>query len=329
MLMIRSLRIPILAALGAAAGALGALGALGVVGVVGVGGCAPIENYRAEEWRWAAADPEPVSGGPLDGGQRVRVFVAPELADLMRRLEPRYEAATPGVDLEVVLSADLDVRASEEQFVRRINAGAACDALLSESAARVLELTARPRAWAPIAVGEIVVIAPAASGVSERDMLEGRIPVAVALERTGLGRASRLALTHAGVWDTVVAQVGRVSDTVAALEAIAHAGAQDPPADVAGLVYRSAALRAIRTEPDPRRRITILAPLDSPPDAPIVHVAAVWTDAGRNVAEWLRSDAARSEMAPLGFTPVDPAAPGAAWRTAVTLDDELLRPGPR
>ena len=309
-----TLRLLILALVLLAAGALAA--------------CAPLANMRAEEWRWAAADPEPGAGPPASA-PRVRVFVAPEFAELMRRLEPRYEAEA-GVDLELVFDAHLDLRAAEDQLILRVargGRGAAPDLLLLESAARVADLTHRPRAWAPLAVGEVVAVAPAQAMVTPREMLEGTVPVAMSLERSALGRASRLALERAGAWKTASASVGRFDHADAICESIAHAGEQDPPLDIIGLVYRSAALRAIRAEPDPRRRIAIVGALRSPPDEPCAHAMAVWTDAGRALGEWLRSPPAQSEMRRLGFAPVAPGSAGSAWREAVTLDDELLRTG--
>jgi ABC-type molybdate transport system substrate-binding protein len=303
------LLIPLLALL--AAGALAA--------------CVPLQNLRAEEWRWAAAEPEP-GPGPLDSGPRVRVFVAPEFRELMLRLEPRYEAEA-GVDLELVFDAHLDLRAAEDQLILRAARGAAPDLLLLESAGRITDLTHRPRAWAPFAIGEIVAIAPAQAPVAPRDMLEGTVPVAIALERCSLGRASRLALERAGAWKTASASVGRFDHADAIAEYIAHAGKQDPPTGVAGLVYRSAAARAMRAETEPRRRISIVGALRPPPDEPCVHAMAVWTDAGWALGEWLRSPQAQGEMRRLGFAPLAPGSAGAAWRTVVTLDDELLRTG--
>lgn len=297
---------------------------LSLLSAAALGACAPIQNFRAEEWRWAPADPEPQAAA-LAAGPRVRVFVAPEFAELMRRLEPRYEAEA-GVDLELVFDAHLDLRSAEEQLILRSTRGAAPDLLLLESAARVMDLTHRPRAWALLAVGEVVAISPAQAMGTVREMLEGTVPVAMALERSALGRASRLSLEYAGAWKTASASVGRFDHADAISEYIAHAGEQNPPVATVGLVYRSAALRAIRREIDPRRRIAVLTTLASPPDEPAAHAMAVWTDAGRDFGDWLCSPHAQSEMRRLGFTPVA-AAPGAAWRTAITLDDELLRTG--
>lgn len=290
--------------------------------------CAPIRNMQAgdEAWRWAPAEPGPAAADPLNAGPPVRVFVAPELRQLMERLEPRYEALA-GVDLQLVFDAHLDTRAAEDQLILRATRGEAPDLLLLESAARIGDLTRRPRAWAPLALNQIVAIAPAHAPMAPREALEGTVPLAIALERSALGRASREALQHAGAWRDVHQSAGRYDHADAICEAIAHAAEQDPPRKIVGFVYRTAAMRAARAEPDPRRRCTVIAALASPPEAPAVHAMAIWSDAGRTLGDWLRSDIAQSEMRRLGFTPVPPTAASSAWRAAVTLDDELLRTG--
>ncbi|MFG0285620.1 MAG: molybdate ABC transporter substrate-binding protein [Phycisphaerales bacterium JB039] len=290
--------------------------------------CARLEYPQSDDWRWPVAEPPPPEA-PLDAERHLRIFAAPEFRDLLRRLERRYEAAAPGVDVQLVFDADLAARSAEENLLRRINAGVPCDLLITESALRILELTRPPAAWAPLAAGQIVAVAPAPASWTEADLLEGLAPVAMALERSGLGRASRLALRRAGAWSTVVAQVGRFDDADAVLEYVAYNGALTPPTDIIGMVWRTSALRAIRAEPDPRRRLRIIAALPSPADEPPLHAVAIWTDAGRAMADWLRGPEAQAEMIRLGFTPIAPETPGAHWRSAISLDDALLRPGAR
>src|SRR5690606_29090980 len=127
--------------------------------------------------------------------------------------------------------------------------------------------------------------------------------------------------------DTASASVGRFDHADAVCEYVAHANEQQPPARIMGLVYRSAAARSLRKEGDPRRRLLVLGAMPSPEHEPCLHAMAVWTDAGQALGEWLRSPGAQSEMRRLGFTPVPPHSALAAWRAAVTLDDELLRTG--
>ena len=116
--MLRVLLIPALAALAALACS-----------------CAPLENMRAKEWRWEAAEPAGAAGAAAGASlPRVRVLVAPEFRELMQRLEPRYEAEAQ-VDLELVFGAALDVRGAEDQLIlttARAGAGRGPDLLLLE-----------------------------------------------------------------------------------------------------------------------------------------------------------------------------------------------------
>lgn len=103
--------------------------------------------------------------------------------------------------------------------------------------------------------------------VGVEDVASGRVEIAVALEGTGLGRATREALEAAGLWTTVSPYVGRFDSARAILE---RARWGEP---AIGAVYRTDYDRD-------GRGLRILMELE----APVGHGIVAWTEAGRAFA---------------------------------------------
>lgn len=111
------------------------------------------------------------------------------------------------------------------------------------------------------------IVLVARRGLGVEDVSSGRVEIAVALEGTGLGRATREALEGAGLWSTVSPHVGRFDSARAILE---RARWGEP---VIGAVYRTDYERD-------GRGLRVLMELE----APVRHGIVAWTEAGREFA---------------------------------------------
>jgi len=256
-------------------------------------GCAP----REASWRWAEAGG--AGAGGAVGGDRVAVHaaVAPTLLALLERLEPLYEAASPGVDLVLhggVRTGELD---RAQWLSMRLERGARADLFVAEAAWQVDELTRTPRGRQPWLGNALAVIAPRGSGLDRRGLASGAAPVHIALARTALGRWTRRSLRASGLWGDVSLAAGLYDNADAIVQRVGH-GARGAPAGY-GVVLASDAVAASAGAGGPVR---VVGYLDQPPGEPTVHELAWFTDEGGDLARWLAdSEDARSAAAAMGF----------------------------
>ena len=229
----------------------------------------------------AAADARPI-----------HVFAAGTFDALLERLEPMFERDHPGVDLVVrhgVARPPLD---ADQTLSEAVNAGQAVDAMLVVDAEQLERLTRQPSAVTPWLGNRLVLIRRRGSGLRLIDLSAGVCEVSVALEQTGLGRATRGALRERGVWSGLSGRAGLFDGGRAIVARVASERLE--PA--LGIVFAS---DAAATESS----ITVAAVLDA---GGVEHAAATWTADGRLFARWLRSDEAIAVATRLGFSaPVD------------------------
>lgn len=167
---------------------------------------------------------------PEAGKQRVTVFAAASLTDVMDDVEAAFEAAYPGVDL-VVSTAATSVLA------RQIEQGAPADVFLAASPTWTDYLSERNllRYPAQTLVGNRLVVVgnQTLAGLASPDDLLRYDRIALADEGVPAGDYARQALRSAGIWDDVAPRVVPTRDVRAALAAVRTGAA--PTA----VVYRS------------------------------------------------------------------------------------------
>jgi molybdate transport system substrate-binding protein len=167
---------------------------------------------------------------PKAGKQRVTVFAAASLADVMAEVEAQFEAAYPDVDL-VVSTAATSVLA------RQIEQGAPADVFLSASPTWTDYLAARDLLRYPardlVSNRLVAVGAPDAPLLAGPEDLLRYDRIALADEGVPAGDYAREALRRAGLWDEVAPRVIPTRDVRAALAAVRTGAAP------VALVYRS------------------------------------------------------------------------------------------
>lgn len=257
--------------------------------VLGVCGCA-LEPETVSRWPDASGRTE---AAPQPGLTPVRVAVDPVLAALVRRLEPLYEGARPGIDLVVHEGARTARMDRAEWLSMRLERGAEADAYLSESVHRIAELTRRPMGEAAWLGNTLAVVVPKGSRLDRRELAMRRAPVHIALERTALGRWTRASLRESGLWGEVSLASGNFDGGEAIVERVSYFARRRPPEESFGIVFGSDADAA---------RVRIVGYLDQPRGDAAIHHVAWFTDAGADLAQWLLSDAeARAVAARMGF----------------------------
>jgi len=162
--------------------------------------------------------------------QRVTVFAAASLTDVMADLEVQFEAAYPDVDL-VVSTAATSV------LTRQIEQGAPADVFLSASPTWTDYLAERNLLRYPsrdlVSNRLVVVGALDASLLAGPEGLLRFDRMALADEGVPAGDYARQALRNAGIWDEVASRVVPTRDVRAALAAVRTGAAP------VAVVYRS------------------------------------------------------------------------------------------
>ncbi len=225
---------------------------------------------------------------------RLTVFAAASLADVMAEIETAWEAETGG-ELVVAL-------AGTSTLARQIRAGAPADVFVSANAAWMdaVEADGRidPATRADIATNRIVLAAPAASlarPVVARDLperLQGARLAMALVDAVPAGIYGKAALTHLGVWDALAHRVAQTASARAALALVANAAVPY------GIVYATDALS------DPRVRTVAVFPAESHPQ--VRYPAAAHVAAGPEAAAfvaYLRGPRAQAILAGRGFGP--------------------------
>jgi ABC-type molybdate transport system substrate-binding protein len=225
---------------------------------------------------------------------RVRLFVPEMFRSLLERLEPMYEERTPGVNLVVYYGEDQPPLSAEQALVVDIDAGATVDAFISADDKYVTELLTRPERIEKWLTNEIVLIRPRTAPLRLIDLSKGSCQVAVALDRTALGRATRSALERRGIWESVTGRVGLFEDGQAIQTRVAS---RDLDACL-GVVYRS----DLWNTPE---RVRVIGPLEPGDETPLVHYVASWTGEGSRLIDWLGSDEAVEVAVEVGFLRLD------------------------
>ena len=131
---------------------------------------------------------------------KVRLYAPSTFRTLLERLESMYEAQTPGVNLVLDFGEHQPPVSAEHALVIDINAGSPVDAFIAGDRAQIEALLNRPARIEPWLTNEIVLIRPRGSPLRLIDLSKGSCQVAVALDRTALGRATRGALRRRGIW---------------------------------------------------------------------------------------------------------------------------------
>lgn len=223
---------------------------------------------------------------------RLTVFAASSLADVMAEIETAWEAETGG-NLVVAL-------AGTSTLARQIRSGAPADVFVSANAAWMDAVVADgridPATRADIATNRIVLAAPAASlarPVVADDLAErlrgARLAMAL-VDAVPAGIYGKAALTHMGVWDALAPRVAQTASSRAALALVANAAVPY------GIVYATDALA------EPRVRTLAVFPADSHPQVryPAAALAAAGPEAAAFVA-YLRGPRSQAILANHGF----------------------------
>lgn len=159
---------------------------------------------------------------PQAGKQRVTVFAAASLADVMAEVETQFEAAYPDVDLVVRTAAT-------SELARQIEQGASADVFLSASPTwtdylderDLLRYPARP-----LVGNRLVVVGnPEVSMFAGPEDLLRYDRIALADEGVPAGDYARQALQSAGLWEEVAPLVVSTRDVRAALAAVSTGAA--------------------------------------------------------------------------------------------------------
>ncbi|OAB61723.1 hypothetical protein AY599_05105 [Leptolyngbya valderiana BDU 20041] len=257
--------------------------------ILGLVGCA-MKPETVSRWPDASGRGQVV---PVEGLELVRVAVDPVLAALVRRLEPLYEGARPGIDLVVYEGARTARMDQAEWLAMRLERGADADAYLSESVHQIDGLTRTPLGTAAWVGNTLAVVVAQGSTLDRRELAMRRAPVHIALERTALGRWTRASLRESGLWGEVSLASGNFDGGEMIVERVSFFARRQPPEQSFGIVFGSDADLS---------RVRIVGYLDQPRGDATVHHVAWFSDAGADLAEWLLTDAeARAIAARMGF----------------------------
>lgn len=197
---------------------------------------------------------------PTPGRDRVTVFAAASLTDVMAEMEEAFEAAYPDVDLVVSTGAS-------SVLARQIEGGAPADVFLSAS----------PR-WTDYLAERDLLRYPARPLVGNRLVVIGGPSVSLLARPTDLLRFDRVALAdpegvpagvyarqalgRAGVWEAVAPRVVPTRDVRAAVAAV-RTGAAPVAVVYRSDVRRATGVRVVMEWPEalqPRIRYTVAVP---------------------------------------------------------------------
>ncbi len=232
-----------------------------------------------------------VPGAPA---QDLTVSAAVSLKDALAEIAPAFEAANPGVKVNLNLGASGDLH-------RQIEAGAPVDVFLSAAASNMDMLSSRggidPRTRRDIACNELVVIAPAdaASAPTTLEGLDAVDHIAIGNPKTvPAGQYAREALEAAGVWARLQPKYVFTENVRQALEYVARGEAE------AGFVYVTDA-NVVADE------VHVAFRVDPASYGPIVYPAAAVVgsrerDLARKFVGFLTSPAATAALVKQGFT---------------------------
>lgn len=226
----------------------------------------------------------------------VTVFAPPLFAPVLSRLEAMYEAMQPDVDVYVRIAPrdpDLDPSEVIQQWM---GSGAKADVYVAEEISDIRSTGIEPILAGPWVGDRLIVVTGRGSRLRMVDLSKGDAPVAIALERTALGRLSRLALDQRGIWNDISYRIGRFDDSAAILERARFGGQSE---HVLGVVYGS----ALTADPRSTKAVGEITP---PPHDRALHAIGAWTPRGRSFAIWMLSDEALAVAAEFGFVPLRP-----------------------
>jgi ABC-type molybdate transport system substrate-binding protein len=221
--------------------------------------------------------------------QPLHVFASGVFGPLMDQIEPMFERDNPSFDLIVTFGkahAPLD---TDQDLQEMIGDGAQLDVFLAGDMAQVSQISREPITVVPWVGNRLVLVRRRGSKLRLIDLSSGTCEVAVALERTPLGRASRHVLESRGLWSEVSGRVGQFDEGDAIARRIASPALQ--PA--LGIVFAS----TVRTSEHP---IEVAAKLGAAEDG-VEHVIAIWTERGGRFAAWLESRGAQQIAQRAGF----------------------------
>ena len=203
-----------------------------------------------------------------------------------------YEQENPSIDI-VLDFGQKDAGLDRTQvLIEKIAASGSADVFIAEHSKQFDALPGvkrEERAWL---VNRVVAVTARDSRLRMIDLSRGSCQVCVALERTPLGRLSRLALDRRGIWSTVSDRVGRFDDSDAINEVVRHSSSRGQ--DVIGIVYASDATGA---------GVRVIGELELPDDESATHVASWFTGEGERFAEFLWSDAVMARASGMGLRP--------------------------
>jgi len=262
--------------------------------------------------RWAPGCPRcwlPIAAAalaafaPAWGGQPlpkpITVFAAASLGDVLQEIGRPYRADT-GIATRFSFAAS-------STLARQIEAGAPADVFISADGEWMDYLANRgliePRTRRNIAGNELVLIAPAASGIQLRIAPGFALGAALGRGRLAIadpaavpaGRYAQAALSSLGAWPEVESRLAPAENVRAALALVSRGEAP------LGIVYRTDARL------DPKVRVVGAFPAASYP--PIVYPAAAVSGARADAAafvEYLAGEKAQAIFRKYGFTAPSP-----------------------
>jgi molybdate transport system substrate-binding protein len=220
------------------------------------------------------------------------VSAAASLADAMRELAPRFEAAQPGTRLQFNFGAS-------GALLQQIARGAPVDVFASADESTMDRAQAAGWVWASarhdFATNTLVLVVPAAGTAAPRSLadLTGLRRIAIGQPSSvPAGRYAREALEAAGLWATVQARTIGTQSVRQALDVVARDEVD------AGFVYATdAALMPGKV------RVALRVPTTTPIRYPIAALAASrHADEAERFVQFMLGPEARAVLARYGFS---------------------------
>lgn len=235
---------------------------------------------------------------PVAREHSVTVFAPPLFAPVLGRLEAMYEAVNHDVDVYVRIAPrgpDLD---PSELIGQWMGSGVETDVYIAEEMADIRSAGMEPILAGPWVGDRLIVVTGRGSRLRMVDLSKGDAPIAIALDRTALGRLSRLALKERGIWNDISYRIGHFDGSAAIIERARFGGQSE---HILGVVYGS----ALTADP---RSVKAVGEIMPPPHDRALHAVGAWTPRGRSFATWLLTDEALAAAAEHGFVPLRPLA---------------------
>ena len=197
---------------------------------------------------------------PHEGREKLTVFAAASLTDVLYALEAEFEAAYPDVDLVVSTGAS-------SVLARQIEQGAPADVFFSASLAWMDYLAERSLLRYPpqdiVSNGLVVIGAPSEPSLAGPGGLLRFDRIAIAdPESVPAGEYAREALERAGLWDAVADRIVPTLDVRAAVAAV-ETGAAPVAIVYATDIREASGVRELLTWPEaiqPRIRYLVAVP---------------------------------------------------------------------